>query len=450
MEPAYQLKDKRRRGVILTEWGLRKLQAARSRAELDEKDGKRYTLEEMSRMTGLAVNTLMKVYARETRVDKQTLKTCFQAFNLVLEPTDYTRERSETEEDERSDSDRAGVRMLEFPEGQVPLDSVFYVEHPAIASDCYRVILQPGALIRIKAPRRMGKTSLMARVLSQAAGRGYRTVSLSFQLAEKEIFQSLDQFLQWFCANVGLGLQLSNQLADYWEPIFGSQVSCKMYFERYLLAALSQPVVLGLDDVDLLFDYPELASNFFGLLRTWHEEAKNREIWQKLRLIVVHSMNLYIPLNVNKSPFNVGLPVEIPPLTSSQVRDLARLHDLDWSMEQAARLVAFVGGNPYLVRVALYYIGRGEINLEQLLQVCPACARIYNEHLQQQLFNIQQESELSAAFAKVVRTQKPVELNVVEAFKLHSRGLVHLQGDRATVSCPLYSRYFGDLLSSNS
>ena len=78
--------------------GLRKLQAARSRAELDEKDGKRYTLEEMSRMTGLAVNTLMKVYARETRVDKQTLKTCFQAFNLVLEPTDYTRERSETEE----------------------------------------------------------------------------------------------------------------------------------------------------------------------------------------------------------------------------------------------------------------------------------------------------------------------------------------------------------------
>ena len=56
----------------------------------------------------------------------------------------------------------------------------------------------------------------------------------------------------------------------------------------------------------------------------------------------------------------------------------------------------------------------------------------------------------TAALAKVVKNQATVELYLMEALKLQSWGLVHLQGDRATVSCPLYSRYFGDRLSNNS
>ena len=51
------------------------------------------------------------------------------------------------------------AKSWEQPEGQVSLDSAFYVERPPIEADCYETILQPGALIRIKAPRQMGKTS---------------------------------------------------------------------------------------------------------------------------------------------------------------------------------------------------------------------------------------------------------------------------------------------------
>jgi hypothetical protein len=49
--------------------------------------------------------------------------------------------------------------------GEVPLDSPFYVERPPIERLCYETIVQPGALIRIKAPKQMGKTSLMLRIL---------------------------------------------------------------------------------------------------------------------------------------------------------------------------------------------------------------------------------------------------------------------------------------------
>ncbi len=445
----HQHKDKRRRGIILTPQGFQKLQAAKSEAEFEENCGNRYTLEDMSERTGLVVNTLMKVYAREAGVDKKTLKSCFSAFNLTLEPTDYSWVYPQIDKVEESDATQQ-VKDIEseFPGGQVPLDSPCYVERPPIESECYKTILQPGALIRIKAPRRMGKTSLMARILHEAAKLGYRTVSLSFQLADREIFQNLDKFLRWFCANVGLALQLPNQLADYWDELFGSQVSCKMYFEQYLLTAIAKPLVLGLDDIDRLFLYPDLANDFFGLLRTWHEESKNRDIWRKLRLIVVHSVEIYIPLSANKSPFNVGLPIELLPFTSKQVQDLARRRGLNWSAEETKQLMAFVGGNPYLVQVALYHVGRGDVTLEQVLQTSPTSAGIYSNHLQRQLWSLQQEPKLAAALSQVVKSEPPVELDLVEAFKLQSMGLVHLQGNQATSSCELYSQYFRDRFSS--
>ena len=438
-------KDKRRRGVILTLQGFQKLQKAQSLAEFQENCGNRYTLEDLSDRTGLAVNTLMKVYHRDAGVDKKSLFRYFSAFNLTLEPSDYFWVSPQIEEvDVSEDTEPEKAIELELPGGQVPLDSLFYVERPPIESFCYKAILQPGALIRLKAPRRMGKTSLMSRILHQAASQGYRTVSLSFQLADRKIFQDLELFLRWFCANVSLGLQLPNQLGDYWDEVFGSIVSCKMYFEQYLLASIAQPLVLGLDEVDRLFDYPELASDFFGLLRTWHEEAKNREIWRKLRLVVVHSTEIYISLSANKSPFNVGLPIELPPFTSEKVQDLARRHGLDWSDEEAQQLTDFVGGIPYLVRVGLYHIGRGDVNLKRVWEMSSTTGGIYSNHLQRQLWKLQQEPSLAEAFGSVVRSKAPVELGLVEAFKLQSMGLVHLVGDRATVSCQLYAQYFHD------
>lgn len=438
---------RRRRGVILTTQGLEKLQEAKSKAEFQENYGNRYTLEALSERTGLAVDTLMKVFAGETGVDKQTLKICFNAFNLVLKSSDYYQPETKVTLPPQT----ALIVEPELPEGQVPLDSIFYVERSPIESICYKAILQPGALIRIKAPRRMGKTSLMTRIFHYAAQEGYQTVPISFQLADKAFFQNLDKFLQWLCANVSLGMQLPNCLADYWDDLFGSKVSCKIYFEQYLLAKLDRPLVLGLDDVDWLFQYPDIADDFFGLLRTWHEEAKNRDIWKKLQLVVAHSTEVYIPLNINQSPFNVGLPIELPELTPQQIENLANRYGLNWSLHEVEQLMGLVGGQPYLVRLALYRMWCKEISLKQLLSDAPTASNnIYSEHLQRQLWNLQQKhSDLAEAFAKVVTGTGLVELNLIQAYKLQSLGLVRLQGNLAVPSCELYAKYFRAYFSNN-
>ncbi len=337
----------------------------------------------------------------------------------------------------------------ELPGGQVDLASHFYIDRPPIESRCYETISQPGALIRIKAPRQMGKTSLMARILHHAEEQGSRTVALSFQLANRRVFANSDTFLQWFCASIGQELGMLEQLPKCWElaDLIGSNQCCKAYFEQYLLSESSPPLTLGLDECDRLFESPEIADDFFGLLRALHEEAKRRDIWKKFRLIVVHSTEVYIPLDVNKSPFNVGLPIELPELNLQQVQDLAKRHGLNWSGNEVAELMGLVGGNPYLVRLGMYHVSRQDVTLSQLVKSPATEPGIYSDHLRRHLWNLEKYGELMEAMREVASVSQPVRLKSEVGFKLNSMGLVKLEGNNCIPRCRLYEGYFRDRLN---
>lgn len=439
MVPIENQPPKRRRGVILTLQGWQRLEAAKRQSEIQENAGNPYTLEALSERTRLSINTLIKIRRRQVAVDRQSLEGYFSAFNLTLRLSDYT----------RFDSDNVQSRQKVVLEGQVPLNSPFYIERFPLEEVCYETILQPGALIRIKAPKQMGKTSLMARILQEARTHDLKTVTLSFQLADTTVFTGLTRFLQWFCAIVTRSLGLSNQLAEYWDDIFGSNYNCTDYFENYLLAEISSPLVLALDEVDVVFNYPEIATDFFGLLRAWYEKAKygdsSSTVWQKLRLLVVHSTEVYIPLNINQSPFNVGLSVELPEFTREQVQDLTTRYELDWTAKQVERLMALIGGKPYLVQVALHHISDEDITLDQLLETAVDETGIYGDYLRRQLWNLKQYPELVSALMRVVTSQTPVELEPVQTFKLQSMGLVKGQ-NQVIPRCDLYRQYFSDRL----
>ncbi|MBN3884483.1 MAG: AAA-like domain-containing protein [Nostoc sp. JL34] len=343
----------------------------------------------------------------------------------------------------------AEPELYREPGGSVPLSSGLYVERPPKETDCYREIVQPGALIRIKAPRQMGKTSLMARVLNHAKEQGYQAIPISFQRADNKLFTDLDQFLHWFCVQIGRRVKRLNQLEDYWKGD-NSKDKCITYLEECILEEIDSPIVLGLDEVDLVFPHREVADDFFGLLRSWYESARygdaSSDLWAKLRLVVVHSTEAYIPLNINQSPFNVGMTVELPEFNQTQVQDLAQRYGLTWGGQQVEQLVSLVGGHPYLVRKALYHLRRRDVTLEQLLSEASTEAGIYIDHLRRHLLNLQRYPELTEALRQVVIKSKPTDLNSKSAFKLESMGLVSLQGNQATIRCDLYRSYFRDHL----
>jgi AAA domain-containing protein/TIR domain-containing protein len=348
-----------------------------------------------------------------------------------------------------ADAPPSPVAAPELPGGgTVELVSRFYVERPPCEQDCYREIEKPGALIRIKAPRQMGKTSLMARILHEAEKKGHKVVPLSLQIADAKTLTDLDRFLKWLCAVVSRRIKIpAGRVGEHWDEIYGSKDNCTSYFEEVVLPEVGGPLVLALDEVDRLFEYPELAEEVLGLLRVWHEEAKTSEVWRQLRLIVVHSTEVYIPLNINQSPFNVGLPVRLEELTAEQMLDLAQRHQLPWGMAEVEVLRGMIGGHPYLSRVSMYYLSRGEMTLNNLLSTAASEEGLFADHLKRHLWTLERHPALGEAMKKAVTSPGPLRIRAEEGFKLQSMGLIHLEGNDISPRCDLYRKYFLDRLA---
>lgn len=331
------------------------------------------------------------------------------------------------------------------PEGPVPIASPFYIERSAIERQCYDELKQPGALLRLKAPGQMGKTSLLHRLLHHAARGGTRTVRLNLLQVEDAVLASLERFLRWFCTCVTQKLRLSNRLQEYWDEDNSSILNCTYYFETYLLEECQEGLLLGLDEVDRIFQYPHITRGFLPMLRSWYEEAKTLEIWAKFRLVVAHSTEEYGLLDINQSPFNVGFPVELREFTAQQVKTLARYHRLEWNKIQLQQAIALLGGHPYLVRLAMYHLARHYITFEQLLTEAHTGAGIYEEYLRRHWQNIQANTHLLAAVKKLAQATEAIAIDTLSAYQLDSMGLIHRQGDRLLWRCQLYERYFRNI-----
>ena len=138
----------------------------------------------------------------------------------------------------------------------MPLDSVFYINRPIIQSLCYKSIQQPGTFLNICAPKQMGKTSLMSRIIAFAKSLGYQTFYLNLQLVDIKILQNLESFLQWFCARVTQELKLSQsnsnqaiyheQITDFCQNSLGSKSITTDYFNDIILAQSDRPLVIAI------------------------------------------------------------------------------------------------------------------------------------------------------------------------------------------------------------
>ena len=332
---------------------------------------------------------------------------------------------------------------IPFPEGSLPVASPFYLEREGVESLCYGAIAKPGSLTRIKAPKLMGKTSLITRILAQGKAQNYQTVQLDLSGVERGIITDLDKFLRWICLMVGRQCQLENRLHELWDTeILGSNDNCTAYFEEYLLLEISSPIILALDNVDCIFPHAEVVEDFLGMLRSWHEKGKILQQWQQLRLVMAYSTECYVPLDMNQSPFNAGVPVELKGFNFNQVNDWAYLYGINWNPSQIKALMAMVGGHPYLVGLALYEVATHNMSLDQLLQSAATEAGIYSSHLRRHLETLQSSPTLLEAFQQVVASAQPIEISSMHTYKLHSMGLVQQNNNQVQPSCSLYRAYF--------
>ncbi|KOP24458.1 hypothetical protein AMR41_20195 [Hapalosiphon sp. MRB220] len=462
-------KATRRRGVMLTSAGMKRLQSAIFRVEKAENNGNRFSLEQLSDRIQISTKTLTRLWSSNASVDRKTLKLCFNAFYLELRREDYTilseRNYTETFPGLLTNLDKKDIYAFElpsvkelyghseyswsYPDGPVPLDSPLYIERPPIEKLVYQEITQPGCVIRIRSPRDMGKSSLVLRLLAFAQKQRYHTVKLDCHEIDSLCMIDLNHFFRFFCWRVAKELDINPNIDTYWDEEMGRKLSCSFYFKNYLLKQIKHPVVLVLEQADRFAEYAELAQEFFTLLRSWHEEGRRDPIWQRLRIVVVYSTEVCASLDINSSPFNIGLPLRLPEFTEEQVRELAKRHGLDWSYgNEVTRLISLIGGHPALVRISLYYLCSQKMTLEQLIQEAIANGGIYRHHLWRHWTTLQEQPSLMKTYTKILAGRQTTSVDPVEIYKLDSLGLVCYEGDRIKPRCDLYRTYFEKQLSA--
>ena len=436
-------------------------------------DGKYFTQSDLGEDIKISQGTISKFLNRQ-RVDRRIFIEICAALGIEdwrsVAATPYSMAATPYQEEDKTQNsglekiqqtqtistlvNPAQAGYLEYPDaGQMASNSCFYIERPPIEQQCFEKINSPSALIRIKSPEKMGKSSLLARIIQKAKSQGQASVVINFELGEKAFFRDLNAFLRWFCESIiwdltkdnqELRTELQNKLETRWKS--ASRISLKIvvieYFDEDLLPLLQRPLTLALEEVDILFEYPEIYQDFFGLLRLMYEKGSQQKIWQQLRLVIVHSTEAYVPMNINQSPFNIGMRFELPEFTPEQILDLAKHHQLEWSNTEVEKLRNMIGGHPLLVRLSLYKIARHEITLTHLLETAPTLEGIFSSHLRYIESILIDQEELGAAMKKIVSSSVPGKFSNPVKYKLKALGLVNLLNDTVTLRCKLYQLYF--------
>ena len=140
----------------------------------------------LSQITGKRITKKNCRVLLESRVREQTItdKKLVQEHSAYLVETNDLRNEVIRQETDNS--------LPSYPSGSIPIDSLYYLKRSPVQEQAYAEIKKPGALIRIKAPQEMGKTSLLLRIVDYASRQGYRTVNLNLQQIDDNILSDLN------------------------------------------------------------------------------------------------------------------------------------------------------------------------------------------------------------------------------------------------------------------
>ncbi|PSN15609.1 hypothetical protein C7293_06410 [filamentous cyanobacterium CCT1] len=439
---------KRKRGVVLSGPGQERLRGAIADLEAQQNSATPYSAEELSRITGVSPSTIRRLRAAKSGIDQRSLQQIFNALNLELSEGDFQwvdRTEAEIAAEELAKNPQTPT-AYRYPDGPLQLASPLYIARSPIEELAFQEITQPGCVVRIKAPPQFGKSSLLLRIVHQAQQLGYATAAIDLQQVGDEILGDCERFLQWFCATLALKLGVEADPATAWNQLVGSQLSATLFVREQVLRSVNRPVLLAINDLGRVFEHPATAQGFLPLLRSWYEEAGHDDLWQHLRLVVTYSTDSYLPLDINYSPFNVGLPLALPEFTAAQVLELARVYGLDWGDREADQLLALMGGHPSLVHGAIYHLSRELLSLDELLQTASTAQGIYSGHLQKLLATVRSQPHLEEPLRSLVMSEETVFLEPLLAYQLEGTGLVKGSAEGWQISRELYRQYFQQTL----
>ena len=328
--------------------------------------------------------------------------------------------------------------------GAVAPTSPFYIAREADALAA-RLIKQGGVTLAIRGARQIGKSSLLSSIIAQSREAGKHVGYINFQSSfDTEDFAEAGAFYKLFFATLSEELALDDHTdeGNAWNTKRANNQNGTRYLTQYLLKQIHQPLVLALDEVDRLYQ-AEFCSDFFAMLRAWHNDRASRPALKDLDIVLVASteVNAFIK-DPNQSPFNVATSLHLRDFDETQVRRLNTLHNNCLGPDALQKLHALLNGHPYLIRQALYCVATAQHDAQSLF----ACALRTDEtgpfadHLRHYESILDERDDLWQGFNQVLRhqTRPPTPVH----YALIALGLIRETAQGVIPRNALYTHFF--------
>jgi len=335
--------------------------------------------------------------------------------------------------------------LLEAPEGTIAPESPFYIERLAdgVAADEQQ---HAGYTLTIQAPRQMGKSSLLGRVMERAQQAGKRVAFVDFQGFGAAELADPNALYYQFCYLVEDALGLDSELDKHWAaPLPPLQKATRFMERRILPLCKVGGLLLALDEADALLD-AQTSSDFFGMLRSWHNMRALRPAWRQFALAQVISTEPHMLIeNLSQSPFNVGTNLRLEDFTLAESGRVNASHGTPLSAGELAQLHELLGGHPYLMRKALYLLSKRRYTLAELLREADSESGPFGDHLRALLARLHARPELSLP-AAVRSALRSGVAETAQRHRLMAGGVLKESSGRVLPRCPLYGTYLGRVL----
>lgn len=335
------------------------------------------------------------------------------------------------------------LAALEAPEGTMMPDSPYYIRRGA--DDLVQDEQQhPGYTLSIQASRQMGKSSLLSRAMQRDRDGGKAVAFVDFQAFGRAEMQDADRLCHQFAFLLDDALGLDSDLDKFWQVPISPFQKCTRFMERRILPACPKGLLLALDEADSLLDAPT-RSDFFGMLRSWHNErATKPQLWRHFSLAMVISTDPSMLIeNVSQSPFNVGVNVRLRDFTLAETHAVNLAHGWPLSDVQVRQLYELLAGHPYLTRKALYLIVKKRYSPITLLHEATEQTGPFGDHLRAILSRLSQRPELLQGIRDVLND---TQLSAHALLRLEKGGIIAKNSGRIKFRNSLYELYFRDLL----
>jgi len=297
------------------------------------------------------------------------------------------------------------------------------------------------SIILVKGPRQIGKRSLMAGGVRQVDEWGWRCATTDFQRLSSRQMESEVSFYRvlaaTLCRQVGFDFDFEREWMEGIPPALNMDE-----FMSQLLASSDRPLVWFMEEADRLFSAP-FASEFYGLVRSWHNarSTRPRGPWGRFTAVIGYATEAHLFIkDLNQSPFNVGCRIDIPMFSLANTSDLNERYGTPIRRPQDVEaLQNLLGGQPFLTRRALEILASGQMTIETLLAEADQEDGPFSDHLKRILVSV---TQLRAVWDALVSSLSTPDLTDSEGLqRLVAAGILVRKGRNFELVCELYKRY---------